>query len=231
MSSAREKGEAARVGNNMSPTTRKRKNRDYVPYVLEAVKMLAGGNGHGASRQNIVKYVEGSLNEETNGVRNLSSQLVKAAIMKALNSGLLVHASGVGLNGSYVIPEKLKNASAVNSCDKEKPVTTKEAKLRNISSLASEFHDPPALENPAKTVTNKRQRITKLVVPFAQVELVKGNQFESAEKSTALKAILKRPKEEVVTAKLRRKRKVKFCSPPRILFISPCIKRRSKRKM
>lgn len=233
MASARDlESEIARAGSKMSPTTRKRMKQDYVPYVLEAVKMLTEGNDRGASRQNIEKYLEATLNDETREVRNLSSPVVKSAIRQALNSGLLVHASGIGLNGSFVIPEKSEDLSSVHFHDRKKAVITKEAKPRNISSLASEFQDTPPENTPLKT-SNKRQLNTKLVVPFAEVDLVKDDQFEIAEKSAGLKTILKPPKKLKFAGKFKRKsgaRRVKFCSPPRVIFITPCIKRKSRRK-
>lgn len=230
------KSEIAR-GTRMSPTTRQRKVQleDYVPHVLEAVKLLANGEDQGASRQNIEKYLEETFNEETNEMIKLPSPVVKSAIRKALSSGLLTHASGVGLNGSFLIHQKGEDFLEANSCEKMKGFVTKEAKLRNISSLGSEYlQDTPPLKNTLKAAaSNKRQRNSKLVVPFAEEEIVKNSQGKTAEKCTALKTILKSATTRKLAAKLKRKngaRKVKFCSPPKVIFISPCIKRMSKRK-
>ena len=220
----------------MSPTTRQRKGQleDYVPHVLKAVKLLVSGEGQGASRQNIEKYLGGTLNEETNEVIKLPSPVVKTAIRKALSSGLLTHASGVGLNGSFLIPQKGTDFLEADSHEKMKGFVTKEAKLRNISSLASELQDTPHLKNtPKAAISNKRQRNSKLVVPFAEEEIVKNDQVKTAENSTSLKTILKSATKRKLAAKLKRKngtRRVKFNSPPKVIFISPCIKRRSKRK-
>lgn len=226
----------------MSPTTRKRKKEDCVPHVLEAVKMLADGKDHGASTQNIVKYLERKLNDETNGAKkNLPSPVdtaVKSAIRTALNSGLLVHCSGVGLNGSFILPTKSKETVATGNIhyDKQKSVLTKEAKLRKISSLANEFHEKTTLQNKAAKIENssKRQRNTKLLLPSGDLEIERDDQFEAAVKTTALKTILKAPGKRKFTSKYKRKsvsrKRVKFCSPPRVIFITPCIKRRSKSK-
>ena len=76
----------------MTATTRKRKKLNYIPLVLEAVKALAEEKGRGVSRQNIVKYLEGKLNDGTNSGNNLSSSdeaAIKSSILTALNSGLL----------------------------------------------------------------------------------------------------------------------------------------------
>lgn len=201
--------------------SRTRTKQDYVPHVLRAVKVLSQGKDNGASRQTIEKYLEGAWSKETNEVIKLSSPVVKSAIREALNSGLLVHASGVGLNGSFMLPQKSIALLRVNSHDKKKTVITKKAKLRNISSLAREFDQdtPPAENTPKRSDSKKRKRNTKLVIPFAEGEMVK--------KSKPLKTILKSPRKRKFTCGSR---KVKFCSPPRVIFISPCIKRRSKRK-
>lgn len=223
----------------MSPTTRRRKKQNFVPHVLEAVKMVAKGKDHGASRQNIVKYLERKFNDETNSEKKLPSPAeatVKSAILTALDSGLLVHSSGVGLNGSFLLPKVSKELSAINS-DKRKAVVTKEAKLRNISSLANEFHESASHQNKRSKVENssKRQRNTKLLFPSGDLEFEEGDQFETTEKTNALKTILKPPRKGRFASKFKRKaghgsRKVKFRSPAKVIFISPCIKRRSQRK-
>lgn len=213
---------------NMSPTTRKRKLVNYVPHVIEAVKILQGKD-HGASTQNIVKYLEGKLNDKTNGAA------VKSAIRTALNSGLLVHCSGVGLNGSFILPQKSKRITARNSGDKKQSAITKEAKLRNISSLASELQERVPLQNKPPNTENssKRRRNTKLLVPLGNLDFDKEDQADVNVMSTPLKTILKPPGKRKFTSKFKRKnasRRVKFCSPAKVIFISPCVKRRSKRK-
>ena len=199
--------------------------------------MLAKGNGHGASRQTIVKYVEG---RKEKGTKVVTSQMVKSAIMRALNSGLLVHSSGVGLNGSFIIPEKSVNGLTGTCLDKQKPIITKEAKLRYISSLAGEIQcgpdHPDVTDSTVKTVTTKRRRNSKILVPFADGKSLNQYQLETESRQTdssGLKAILKTPSQRNFAAKRKQKRagrKVKFCSPPSVFLISPCIKRRSKRK-
>lgn len=199
--------------------------------------MLAKGNGHGASRQTIVKYVEG---RKEKGTKVVTSQMVKSAIMRALNSGLLVHSSGVGLNGSFIIPEKSVNRLTGTCLDKQKPIITKEAKLRCISSLAGEIQCGPdhsdVTDSTVKTVTTKRRRNSKILVPFADSKSLHQYQLETESRQTdssGLKAILKTPSQRKFAAKRKQKRagrKVKFCSPPSVFLISPCIKRRSKRK-
>ena len=198
--------------------------------------MLAKGNGHGASRQTIVKYVEGRMEK---GTKVITSQIVKSAIMRALNSGLLVHPSGVGLNGSFMIPEKSLNGSRGTCLDKQKPIMTKEAKSRNISSLAGEFpcgpDHPHVTDSTVETVTTKPRRNSKILVPFVDAKSLHQDQLgkEGGQKSSGLKAILKTPTQRKFAAKRKQKRagrKVKFCSPPSVFLISPCIKRRSKRK-
>lgn len=225
----------------MSPTTRSRKKENYVPHVIEAVKMLAKGKDHGVSRQNIVKYLEGKFIDQTNSGKKLPSPAagtVKSAILAALDSGLLAHSSGVGLNGSFMLPKVSKELSAVN-CDKRKAVFTKEARLRNISSLANEFHGPlderaSQQTEPSKVaISSKRQRNTKLLFPSGDLKFEEGDQFNTAEKAKALKTILKPPCKAKFASKLKRKggsRRVKFRSPAKVIFISPCIKRRSQRK-
>lgn len=221
----------------MSPTTRSRKKENYVPHVIEAVKMLVKGKDHGASRQNIVKYLEGKFNDQTNSGKKLPSPAegtVKSAILAALDSGLLVHSSGVGLNGSFMLPKVSKELSAVN-CDNRKAVFTKEAKLRKISSLANEFHERASQQTkPSKVaISSKRQRNTKLLFPSGDLKFEEGDQFNTAEKAEALKTILKPPCKAKFASKLKRKggsRRVKFRSPAKVIFISPCIKRRSQRK-
>lgn len=191
--------------------------------------MLAKGNGHGASRQTIVKYVEGRMEK---GTKVITSQMVKSAIMRALNSGLLVHSSGVGLNGSFMIPEKSVNGSRGTCLDKQKPIMTKEAKLRNISCGPDHPH---VTGSTVQTVTTKPRRNSKILVPFVDAKSLHQDQLEkeSGQKSSGLKAILKTPTQRKFAAKRKQKRagrKVKFCSPPSVFLISPCIKRRSKRK-
>lgn len=191
--------------------------------------MLAKGNGHGASRQTIVKYVEGRMEK---GTKVITSQMVKSAIMRALNSGLLVHSSGVGLNGSFMIPEKSLNGSRGTCLDKQKPIMTKEAKLRNISCGPDHPH---VTGSTVQTVTTKPRRNSKISVPFVDAKSLHQDQLEreSGQKSSGLKAILKTPTQRKFAAKRKQKRagrKVKFCSPASVFLISPCIKRRSKRK-
>ena len=216
----------------MTATTRKRKKQNFIPLVLEAVKALAKEKGRGVSRQNIVKYLEGKLNDVTNSVNNLSSSdeaAIKSSILTALNSGLLVQSSGVGLNGSYVL-----NSDHNIHCDKQKAVITKEAKLRNITSLANQFHESTSNQSRPSKVENssKRHCITKLSVPTSDL-LQAVNQCETAEKITALKTILKPPVKIKKASKVKRNsgsRRVKFRSPAKVIFISPSIKRRSKRR-
>ena len=226
----------------MSPTTRKRQ-KNFIPHVLEAVKMLQGKD-HGASTKNILKYLGDKLNDEMNGVKILPSPadgVVKSALREALSSGLLVHYSGVGLNGSFVLPLhskglKTKDMEDMKQQDKQKSVITKEAKLRTISSLANKLHESARLQKkPAKADSaSKRRRITKLQLPVGDLESDKEDQFDTGENTTALKTILKLSRKRKFTgSKIKRKkvsRRVKFRSPPRVIFITPCIKRRSKRK-
>lgn len=216
----------------MTATTRKRKKQNYIPLVLEAVKALAEEKGRGVSRQNIMKYLEGKLNDGTNSVKNLSSSdeaAIKSTILTALNSGLLVQASGVGLNGSYVL-----NSDRNIHCDKQKAIITKEEKLRNITSLANQFHESTSSQSRPSKVENsaKRHRITKRGVPTGDL-LETVNQFETSEKITALKTILKPPIKIKKASKEKRNsgsRRVKFRSPAKVIFISPSIKRRSQRR-
>lgn len=215
----------------MTPTTRKRKKQNYIPLVLEAVKVLAEGKDRGVSRQNIVKYLEGKLNDGTSSVNNLSSSAeaaVKSAILAALNSALLVQSSGVGLNGSYML-----NSDRNVHCDKQKAIITKEAKLRNITSLANQFHESASHQTrPSKVEYSSKRRHAKRGLPSGDL-LETGDQFETAEKITALKTILKPPRKVKFTSKLKRKsgsRRVKFRSPAKVIFITPCIKRRSQRQ-
>ena len=216
----------------MTATTRKRKKLNYIPLVLEAVKALAEEKGRGVSRQNIVKYLEGKLNDGTNSGNNLSSSdeaAIKSSILTALNSGLLAQSSGVGLNGSYVL-----NSDRNIHCDKQKAVIIKEAKLKNITSLANHFHESTSNQNRPSKVENssKRHCITKRSVPTGDF-LHTGNQCETAEKITALKTILKPTIKIKKASKVKRNsgsRRVKFRSPAKVIFISPSIKRRSKRR-
>lgn len=211
----------------MSPATRTQKRHDYVPHVLEAVELLAKENGQGASRQSIEKYLEGTLNEETNAVTKLPSPVIKSAIRQAINSGLLVHASGVGLNGSFVLPKKGNDFTTINRHKGKKAVITKEAKPCNISSLASELQDTSLL------FTNITRRNIQHAVPLAEAEEIKEDRLNVAKKPENLKTILKTPKRRKLVNRVKRKngtRTVKFCSPPRVIFITPCIKRKPKRK-
>lgn len=218
---------------NMTATTRKRKKQNYIPLVLEAVKALAEEKGRGVSRQNIMKYLEGKLHDGTNSVNNLSSSdeaAIKSTILTALNSGLLVQASGVGLNGSYVL-----NSDRNIHCDKQKAIITKEAQLRNITSLANQFHESTSSQSRPSKVENspKRHRIiTKRGEPTGDL-LETVNQFEISEKITALQTILKPPIKIKKASKVKRNsgsRRVKFRSPAKVIFISPSIKRRSQRR-
>ena len=207
----------------MTPTTRKRKKQNYIPLVLEAVKVLAEGKDRGVSRQNIVKYLERKLNDGTNSVHNLPSPneaAMKSAILTALNSGLLVQSSGVGLKGSYVL-----NPDRNVRCDKQKVVITKDVKLRNITSLANELRE-------STSNSFKRQRITKRGLPSGDL-VETGDQFATTGNITALKTILKPSSKVKLTSTLKRKsgaRKVKFRSPTKVVYISPCIKKRSQRQ-
>ena len=212
----------------MTATTRKRKKKNYVPLVLEAVKALAEGKDRGVSRQTIVKYLERKLNDGTNSVNNLSSPdeaAIKSAILTALSSGLLVQSSGVGLNGSYGL-----NSNRNIRCDMQKAIIIKETKLRNITSLhesTSNQSRPSKVEN-----SSKRHRITKRGSPSGDL-LETVDQFETAEKITALKTILKPPSKIKKASKVKRKsglRRVKFCSAAKVIFVSPSIKRRSQRR-
>lgn len=226
----------------MPPTTRKRK-RNYIPHVVEAVKMLQG-KYNGASTKNIVKYLEEKLNDEKNGVKNLPSPadgVVKSALRAAFSSGLLVHCSGIGLNGSFILPLHSKEIRPTDVEDmkqpkKQKSVITKEAKLQAISSLASELQERALPQNkPSKVESeSKRQRNTKLHLPVGNLESEKEDQVETEENTTSLKTILKLSgKRKFTGSKIKRKkvtRRVKFRSPPKVIFITPCIKRRSKRK-
>lgn len=212
----------------MTATTRKRKKQNYIPLVLEAVKALAEGKDRGVSRQNIVKHLERKLNDGTNSVNNSSSPdeaAIKSAILTALNSGLLVQSSGVGLNGSYVL-----NSGRNIHCDKQKAIITKEAKLRNLIS----FHESTSNQSRRSKVENssKRHRITKRGLPSGDL-LETVDQCETAEKITALKTILKPPSKIKKASKVKLKggsRKVKFRSPAKVILISPSIKRRSQRR-
>lgn len=214
---------------DMSPTTRKRRKVNFVPHVLKAVKMLSEGKDHGASRQTIVKFLERKLNDEGNCATNLplsTEAAVKSAILTALDSGLLVNSSGVGLNGSFVLSKKSEKRKAVNS---------KEAKLRNISSLANKYHEGASQQNKPSKVENssKRKRNPKRLFPSGDLEFEEGDQFGNAENTTALKTILKPSRKGKFAAKLKRKagsKKVKFRSPAKVILISPCIRKRSKRK-
>ena len=216
----------------MTATTRKRKKQNYIPLVLEAVKALAEGKDRGVSRQNIVRYLERKLTDGTNSVNNSSSPdevAIKSAILTALNSGLLVQSSGVGLNGSYVL-----NSDRNIHCDKQKAVITKGAKLRNITSLANEFHESTSNQTRRSKMetSSKRHRITGRGLPSADL-LERVGQFETAEKFTALKTILKPPSKIKKTSKVKRNsasKRVKFRSPAKVIFISPSIKRRSQRR-
>jgi len=216
---------------NMTPTIRKRKKPTYISLVLEAVKVLAKGKDRGVSRQNIVKYLERKLND-TNSVNNLPSPneaAVKSAILTALNSGFLVQSSGVGLKGSYVL-----NPDRNVHCDKQKAIITKEAKLKNITSLATQLHESTSNQSGPSKVENssKRQRITKGGLPSGDL-VETGGQFASTENSTALKTILKPPSRKKLTSRLKRKsgsKRVKFRSPAKVIRISPCIKKRSQRR-
>lgn len=212
----------------MTATTRKRKKQNYILLVLEAVKALAEGKDRGVSRQNIVKHLERKLNDGTNSVNNSSSPdeaAIKSAILTALNSGLLVQSSGVGLNGSYVL-----NSGRNIHCDKQKAIITKEAKLRNLIS----FHESTSNQSRRSKVENssKRHRITKRGLPSGDL-LETVDQCETAEKITALKTILKPPSKIKKASKVKLKggsRKVKFRSPAKVILISPSIKRRSQRR-
>ena len=205
---------------NMTATTRKRKKQNYIPLVLEAVKALSEGQGRGVSRQNIVKYLEGKLNDGTNSVNNLSSSdeaAIKSTILTALNSGLLVQASGVGLNGSYVL-----NSDRNIQCDKQKAIIT------------NQFHESTSNQSRPSKVENspKRHRVTKRDLPNGDL-LETVNQFETSEKITAFKTILKPPIKIKKASKMKRNsgsRRVKFRSPAKVIFISPSIKRRSQRR-
>jgi len=216
----------------MTATTRKRKKHNYIPLVLEAVKALAEGKDRGVSRQNIVKHLERKLNDGPNSVNNSSSPdeaAIKSAILTALNSGLLVQSSGVGLNGSYVL-----NSGRSIHCDKQKAIITKEAKLRNLISLADQFHESTSNQSRRSKVENssKRHRITKRGLPSGDL-LETVDQCETAEKITALKTILKPPSKIKKASKVKLKggsRKVKFRSPAKVILISPSIKRRSQRR-
>lgn len=217
---------------NMTPTIRKRKKPSYISLVLEAVKVLAKGKDRGVSRQNIVKYLERKLHDDTNSVNNLPSPneaAVKSAILTALNSGFLVQSSGVGLKGSYVL-----NPDRNVHCDKQKAIITKEAKLKNITSLATHLQESTSNQSGPSKVENssKRQRITKGGLPSGDL-VETGGQFASTENTTALKTILKPPSRAKLTSRLKRKsgsKRVKFRSPAKVIRISPCIKKRSQRR-
>lgn len=213
----------------MTATTRKRKKQNYIPLVLEAVKTLADGKDRGVSRQNIVKYLERKLNDGTNIVHDPSSPdevAIKSAILTALNSGLLVQSSGVGLNGSYVL-----NSDRNIHRDKQKAIITKEAKLRNIT-LANQFHESTSSQTRRSKVENSSKRHAGRGLPSGDL-LDRVDQFETAEKFTALKTILKPPSKIKKASKVKRtsgSRRVKFRSPAKVIFISPSIKRRSPRR-
>lgn len=223
---------------DMSPTTRKRKKVNFVPHVLKAVKMLSKGKDHGASRQAIIKFLEGNLNDKGNSAT--TEEAVKSAILAALDSGLLVNSTGVGLNGSFMLSKKSEKLLA-KDCDdnlqrnKRKAVNSKEAKLRNISSLANEYHEGASQQNKPSKMENssKRKRNTKRLFPSGDLEFEAGDQFGNTENTIALKTIMKPSRKGKFAAKLKRKagsKKVKFRSPAKVILISPCIKKRSKRK-
>ncbi|XP_068747409.1 histone H1.0-like [Montipora capricornis] len=204
----------------MSPMTRARLRHDFVPNVLKAVKLLEKEHGQGVSRQNIEKYFAKTLDGHKNQQDKLMPQVVKAALRTALNSGLLVHARGVGLNGSFMIPTTFQSRRQKGA------VVTEESRMRNISSLVLKQDTRPATpEKTSKpTDSDKRRRSTTFAETF------KSDLFKATEKSKALKTILKTPRRKKVVSKLVKGKRVKFSSPPKVIFFSPRIKRKAQRK-
>lgn len=203
----------------MPPTGRQRLKEGFGQNIISAVKLLEKEYSKGVSRQSIEKYFQ----------QQLSRQVVKSAIREALCSGLLVHASGVGLNGSFVIAPRNKN---IHTARPRKPKKSREnAKLRGIylpsGELVEQVTPTPRSEKVTNPVdSNKRQQNTMLTVSVAKTS--NNDELEGKEKSKTFKAILKTPRTPKVVSKVVKSRKVKFSSPANVILISPRITRRSK---
>ena len=207
---------------------------EFISYVIEAVEALAKGKGNGVSRQTIIRYVEEAFAERKKTESEPEpASAVKSAIRAALKLGLLVHTSGVGLNGSFIlteIPRKSKSKERQTPCKKP------EAKLTNISLLASETQKYSSKGGNISTRRTRRtaRRQSSKKLPMEQMEFDKDNLPDCGDSVKSIKTILKPPSRTKVSAKRKGKmvlRKVKFSSPPRVVYFAPSsTTKRSKRK-
>ncbi|KAK2549759.1 hypothetical protein P5673_029733 [Acropora cervicornis] len=203
----------------MSSTSTQRVKEGFALNIIRAVKLLEKECRKGVSRQNIEKYFQ----------QQLSRQVVKSAIREALHSGLLVHASGVGLNGSFLIAPSSKNIHTARPRKPEKFGARENAKLRGINLPSSDLEEQvtPTLQREKATNpldSNKYLQNTKLTESVAET----SNNDKLKGKSKTFKAILKTPRRpRKIVPKVVKSRKVKFSSPPNIILISPRITRKS----
>lgn len=205
----------------MSSTSTQRVKEGFALNIIRAVKLLEKECRKGVSRQNIEKYFQ----------QQLSRQVVKSAIREALHSGLLVHASGVGLNGSFVTAPSSKNIHTVRPRKPKKIGARENAKLRGINLPSSDLEEQvtPTLQTEKATKpldSNKYLQNTKLTESVAETS--NNDKLKGKIKSKTFKAILKTPRRpRKIVPKVVKSRKVKFSSPPNIILISPRITRKS----
>lgn len=207
----------------MPSTGRQRLKEGLALNVIRAVKLLEKECRKGVSRQNIEKYFQ----------QQLSRQVVKSAIREALHSGLLVHATGVGLNGSFVIAPSNKNIRTARPRKPKKFGARENAKLGGINLPSSDLEEQvtPTLQREKATNpldSNKHQQNTKLTESVAETS--NNDKLEGKVKSKTFKAILKTQRRPKIVSKVVKSRKVKFSSPPNIILISPRITRKSEPK-
>ena len=207
----------------------------------------------GASRQSIVKFVQETQQE------NVSSE-VNRALRSAVAKGLLVHSTGNGLNGSFILgkdnfnlpPSTGLESSCILQFANWGIVQSREAKIRKLSTIAGEETVLQRNGNCSfvnNTLPKKRQRKSKLSQPTCTCE-ANENKPPDEKTSTAmltcvpstssfLQSILKKTKWKRTNLRKSlglgrspsmKARRVRFARSPRVVFISPRVRRIGNRK-
>ena len=212
----------------------------------------------GASRQSIVRFVQETQQE------NVSNE-VNRALRSAVAKGLLVHSTGNGLNGSFILGQGNFNVppstGSESNCKLQfanwGTIQSREAKIRKLSTIAGEETVLKAVVKGngncsfvnTNTLPKKRQRKSKLSQPTCTCE-ANENIPPDEKTSTAmltcvpstssfLQSILKKTKWKRTNLRKSlglgrspsmKARKVRFARSPRVVFISPRVRRIGNRK-
>ena len=187
----------------------------------------------GVSRQSIVKFV---LKTQQKTVTNE----VNRALRKAVTEGLLLHTSGSGLNGSFVLRQDRSNNLQL---PKRERVKSKEAKIRKLSTdVAAEFEGNCCCtcENLTQPRNRQRKLNLKMSLSVCKCQIATHEKTSPCTSSTTtfLHSILKKKNWKRRSLRksiskfppLKKKRKVRFKRTPEVVLISPRIRRVRKTK-